>query len=77
MGALACISVEDALVCQVLKDDVVREVRQNVSNYLEKNHPTLLFYQIEPSKNGASLILPSSIASNSSAPNAKRIFEIL
>lgn len=30
MGALACISVEDALVCQVLKDDVVREVRQNL-----------------------------------------------
>ena len=28
-------------------------------------------------KNGASLILPSSIARNSSAPNAKRIFEIL
>ena len=38
---------------------------------------TLLFYQIEPLKNGASLILPSSIARNSSAPNAKRIFEIL
>ena len=38
---------------------------------------TLLFYQIEPSKNGASPILPSSIARNSSAPNAKRIFEIL
>ena len=32
MGALACISVEDALVCQVLKDDVVRELKQNVSN---------------------------------------------
>ena len=28
-------------------------------------------------KNGASLILPSSIARNSSAPNAKIIFEIL
>ena len=28
-------------------------------------------------KNGASLILPSSMAMNSSAPNAKRIFEIL
>ena len=28
-------------------------------------------------KNGASLILPSSIAKNSSAPNAKIIFEIL
>ena len=28
-------------------------------------------------KNGASLILPSSNARNSSAPNAKRIFEIL
>jgi hypothetical protein len=38
---------------------------------------TLLFYQIEPSKNGASLILPPSIAKNSLAPNAKRIFEIL
>ena len=32
MGALACISVEDALVCQVLKDDVVRELKLNVSN---------------------------------------------
>ena len=32
MGALACISVEDALVCQVLKDGVVRELKQNVSN---------------------------------------------
>jgi len=30
MGALACISVEDALVCQVLKDDVVRELKQNL-----------------------------------------------
>ena len=40
-------------------------------------HPTLLFYQIEPLKNGVTLILPSSIARNSSAPNAKRIFEIL
>ena len=39
--------------------------------------PTLLFYQIEPLKNEASLILCSSIAKNSSAPNAKRIFEIL
>ena len=38
---------------------------------------TLLFYQIEPLKNRASLILPSSIARNSSAPNTKRIFEIL
>ena len=38
---------------------------------------TLLFYQIEPLKNGASLILPSSIARNWLAPNAKRIFEIL
>ena len=38
---------------------------------------TLLFSQTEPYKNGASLILPSSIARNSSAPNAKRIFEIL
>ena len=38
---------------------------------------TLLFYQIKPLKNGASLILPSSIARNSSAPNAKRFFEIL
>ena len=38
---------------------------------------TLLFYRIEPLKNGPSLILPSSIARNSSAPNAKRIFQIL
>ena len=38
---------------------------------------TLLFYQIEPLKNGVTLILPSSIATNSSAPNVKRIFEIL
>ena len=29
---------------------------------------TLLFYQIEPLKNGASLILPSSIAKNSYEP---------
>ena len=38
---------------------------------------TLLFYQIETLKNGVTLILPSSIARNSSAPNAKIIFEIL
>ena len=38
---------------------------------------TLLFYQIEPLKNGVSLILPSSITRNSSAPNAKRIFVFL
>ena len=38
---------------------------------------TLLFYQIETLKNGPSLILPSSIARKSSAPEAKRIFEIL
>ena len=38
---------------------------------------TLLFYRIEPLKNGPSLILRSSIARNSSAPNAKRIFQIL
>ena len=37
----------------------------------------MLFYQIEPLKNGASPILPPSIARNSSAPNAKIIFEIL
>ena len=36
-----------------------------------------LFYQIELSKNGVTLILPSSIARNSSAPIAKIIFEIL
>jgi hypothetical protein len=42
MGALACISVGDALVCQALKDDVVRELKQNVSNWLlEKNEPDL------------------------------------
>ena len=38
---------------------------------------TLLFYRIEPLKNGPSLILPFSIARNSSATNAKRIFQIL
>ena len=38
---------------------------------------TVIFYQIEPKENGASLILTSSIARNSSAPNAKIIFEIL
>ena len=38
---------------------------------------TLLFYRIELLKNGPSLILPSSNARNSSAPNAKRIFQIL
>ena len=38
---------------------------------------TLLFYQIEPLKNGPFLVLPSSIARNSSAPNAKIIFGIL
>ena len=37
---------------------------------------TLLFYQIEPYKNKPFLVLPSSIARNSSAPNAKRIFQI-
>ena len=49
------------------------------SEFLRKsrNWRFRLFYQIEPLKNGASLILPSSIARNSSAPNAKRIFEIL
>ena len=39
---------------------------------------TLLFYQIEPLKNVVTLILSSSIARrNSSAPIAKRLFEIL
>ena len=51
--------------------ELQRKTGQSLSGY------TLLFYQIEPLKNGASLILPSSIARNSSAPNAKRIFEIL
>ena len=37
---------------------------------------TLSFYQIEPYKKGPSLVLPSSIARNSSAPNAKGIFQI-
>ena len=37
---------------------------------------TLLFYQIEPYKKGPFLVLPSSVARNSSAPNAKRIFQI-
>ena len=35
MGALACISLGDALVYQALKEDVVREVKLNVSsNYV-------------------------------------------
>ena len=38
---------------------------------------TLSFYQIEPYKKGPFLVLPFSIARNSLAPNAKRIFEIL
>ena len=37
---------------------------------------TLLFYQIEPYKKGPFLVLPSSIARNLSAPNAKRFFQI-
>ena len=37
---------------------------------------TLLFYQIEPYKKGPFLVLPSSIARNSSTPNAKIIFQI-
>ena len=37
---------------------------------------TLLFYQIEPYKKGPFLVLPSSIARNSSAPKAKIIFQI-
>ena len=44
---------------------------------LEETYNTLSFYQIEPYKKGPSLVLPSSMARNSSAPNAKRIFEIL
>ena len=40
-------------------------------------HSTLLFYQIEPLKNGATLIFPSSITKTSSAPNTKIIFEFL
>jgi hypothetical protein len=42
----------------------------------EARVPTLLFYQIEPYKKGPFLVLPSSIARNSSVPNAKRIFQI-
>jgi hypothetical protein len=37
---------------------------------------TLLFYQIEPYKKGPLLVVPSSIARNSSALNEKRIFQI-
>jgi hypothetical protein len=37
---------------------------------------TLLFYQIEPYKKGPFLFLLSSIARNSSAPSAKRFFQI-
>ena len=43
---------------------------------LEETYNTLSFYQIEPYKKGPSLVLPSSIARNSSAPNAKGIFQI-
>ena len=54
------------------------ENKKLISNKIWYNSTfSLLFYQIEPLKNGVSLILPSSIARNSSAPNAKRIFEIL
>ena len=46
-----------------------------VDHHLNKYEPTtLLFYQIEPYKKGPFLVLLSSIARNSSAPNAKRIF---
>ena len=37
--------------------------------------PSFMFYVPTLLKNGASLILPSGIARNSLAPNAKRIFE--
>ena len=37
---------------------------------------TLLFYQIEPSKNMPFLFLPSSIARDSQEPQTKRFFEI-
>ena len=36
---------------------------------------TLLFYQIEPLKNGVNLILPSSIARNSSHPIQKEFLK--
>ena len=49
-------------------------MKQNEEKYIRY---TLLFYQIKPLKNGASLISPSSITRNLSAPNAKIIFEIL
>ena len=38
---------------------------------------TLLFYQIEPLKNGAFLVLPSSLYRSSSAPKATIIFQLL
>ena len=49
----------------------------NLTIVKNTNNVTLLFDQIKPLKNGASLILPSSVARNSSGPNEKRIFEIL
>ena len=50
---------------------------QKTKKKIQLYYHTLLFYQIEPQKNGHSLILPSSNARKSSAPKAKRIFEIL
>ena len=41
---------------------------------LQLTHFTLSFYQIEPYKKGPFLVLPSSIARNSLAPNGKKIF---
>ena len=45
-----------AVSCSILFTKLQKDVLTRI---------TLLFYQIEPLKNGASLILPSSIAKNS------------
>ena len=58
---------EDSYILQKLK----KLSNLNVSNLT--NWYTLLFYQIGPLKNGASLILPSSIARNSSAPTLQML----
>ena len=44
---------------------------------LRTSHPTLYFYNNEPSKNKHFLILLSNLARNSQEPKLKRIFEIL
>ena len=51
---------------------------EHLRMYIPKHHTAhTVILPDRTLKNGASLILPSSIARNSSATNAKRIFEIL